>query len=108
MNIQLTSEQQMMQKMVREFAEKEITPYITSMENGEFPYDVIKKMGELGLLGIPIDGKYGGSNMDFMSYIIAIHENSKISAAVGGILSVDTYGGTYPIISLCTYGQKQK
>ncbi|HIV73583.1 MAG TPA: acyl-CoA dehydrogenase [Candidatus Pseudogracilibacillus intestinigallinarum] len=108
MNIQLTSEQQMMQKMVREFAEKEITPYITSMENGEFPYDVIKKMGELGLLGIPIDGKYGGSNMDFMSYIIAIHEISKISAAVGVILSVHTSVGTNPIIYFGTEEQKEK
>src|SRR5699024_584138 len=67
----------------------------------------IKKMGELGLMGIPIPRKYGGRGMDFTSYIIAIHEISKVSAAVGVILSVHTSVGTNPILYFGTEEQKK-
>ena len=55
-------------------------------------------MGELGLMGIPVPEQYGGAGMDFISYIIAIHEISKVSATVGVILSVHTSVGTNPIV----------
>jgi alkylation response protein AidB-like acyl-CoA dehydrogenase len=94
--------------MVRDFAKSEITPFIEKMEQGEFPRQIIKKMGELGLMGIPVPEKYGGSEMDFISYIIAIHELSKVSATVGVILSVHTSVGTYPILYFGTDEQKNK
>ena len=70
----------MMRKMVRDFAKTEIEPFIERMEQGEFPREILKKMGELGLMGITVPEKYGGAGMDFISYIIAIHELSKVSA----------------------------
>lgn len=108
MNLTFTQEQEMMRKMVRDFANAEIAPFIENMEKGEFPREIIRKMGELGLLGIPVPEKYSGAEMDFTSYIIAIHELSKVSATVGVILSVHTSVCTYPILYFGTEEQKKK
>lgn len=98
MNLTFTEEQEMLRKMVRDFVEKEIAPFIPNMEKGEFPREIMRKMGELGLMGIPVPEKYGGAGMDFVSYIIAINELSRVSAAVGVILSVHTSVGTNTIL----------
>ncbi|MBA2175240.1 acyl-CoA dehydrogenase [Halobacillus locisalis] len=109
MHLQLTEEQEMMKKMVRDFAEKEVAPAVERMEaEDRFPEELIPKMGELGLMGVPIPEKYGGAEMDYTSYIIAIHELSKVSATVGVILSVHTSVGTNPILYFGTEEQKQK
>lgn len=108
MNLRFTEEQEMMRKMVRDFAQAEIAPFVEKMEQGEFPREILRKMGELGLMGIPIPEQYGGSEMDFTSYIIAINELSKVSATVGVILSVHTSVGTNPIVYFGTEEQKQK
>ncbi|OZS77678.1 acyl-CoA dehydrogenase [Tetzosporium hominis] len=108
MELRFTEEQNMMRNMVREFAKEKIAPFIEHMEAGEFPREIIKEMGELGLMGITIPEQYGGAEMDFMSYIIAIHELSKVSATVGVILSVHTSVGTNPILYFGTEEQKQK
>lgn len=108
MDLRFTEEQDMMRKMVQDFAQKEIAPTIEKMEQGEFPREILKKMGDLGLMGIPIPAQYGGANMDFASYIIAIHELSKVSATIGVILSVHTSVGTNPILYFGTEEQKQK
>jgi acyl-CoA dehydrogenase len=108
MNLTFTEEQTMMRNMVRDFARDEIADEIPRMEKQDrFPKEIISKMGELGLMGIPIPEKYGGSGMDFTSYIIAIHEISKVSAGVGVILSVHTSVGTNPILMFGTEEQKQ-
>jgi acyl-CoA dehydrogenase len=108
MDIRFTEEHDMMRKMVRDFAEKEIAPWVDRMEQGEFPRELIAKMGDLGLMGIPVPEEYGGAGMDFMSYIIAINEISRVSAAVGVILSVHTSVGTNPILYFGTEEQKKK
>src|SRR5690625_4357883 len=107
MDLHLTREQKMMQELVRDFVRNEIAPKVAEMEEHQFPYEVIKKMGELGLMGVPIPEKYGGSGMDFISYIIAIHEISKVSPALGVILSVHTSVGTNPILYFGTKKQKE-
>ena len=108
MNFRFTEEQQMMRKMVRDFAQKEIAPFVPEMEQGVFPREILKKMGELGLMGIPAPAKYGGAEMDFISYILAIEELSKVSATIGVILAVHTSVGTNPILYFGTEEQKQK
>lgn len=109
MNLNWTDEQQMMKQMVRKFAEEKVAKAVEHMEKtDEFPKELIKEMGELGLMGIPIPEKYGGSEMDYTSYILAIQEISKVSAAVGVILSVHTSVGTNPILYFGTEEQKQK
>ena len=97
MDLTLTDEQKMMRDMVRSFAKTEIEPFIPNMEAGEFPREILTKMGALGLMGITVPEQYGGSEMDFVSYILAIEELSKVSAVVGVILSVHTSVGTNPI-----------
>lgn len=108
MNLRFTEEQEMMRKMVRDFAEKEIAPFVERMEKGEFPREILRRMGELGLMGIPVPEKYGGAEMDFVSYIIAINELSRVSATVGVILSVHTSVGTNPILYFGSDEQKQR
>ena len=94
--------------MVRDFAEKDIRPFVERMEKGEFPRELLAKMGGLGLMGIPIPEEYGGAGMDFISYIIAINEISRVSPTLGVILSVHTSVGTNPILYFGTEEQKQK
>ena len=108
MELKFTEEQLMMRNMVRDFAKTEIEPFIERMEQGEFPREILKKMGELGLMGITVPEQYGGSEMDFTSYVIAINELSKVSAVVGVILSVHTSVGTNPILYFGTEQQKNK
>lgn len=108
MNLHFTTEQEMIRKLVIDFAENEVKPFIKRMEQGEFPREILRKMGGLGLMGIPVPEQYGGSEMDFTSYIIAIHELSKVSATIGVILSVHTSVGTNPILYYGTEEQKQK
>ncbi|MEC0297096.1 MULTISPECIES: acyl-CoA dehydrogenase [Peribacillus] len=108
MKFKFTEEHEMMRKMVSSFAENEITPHIEAMETGVFPKTILQKMGELGLMGIPISEEYGGAGMDFMSYIIAINEISKVSPTLGVILSVHTSVGTNPIVYFGTEEQKRK
>lgn len=105
LQLQFTEEQQLMRQMVRDFAKNEVEPFVEQMEQGKFPREILNKMGELGLMGITAPGNLGGSDMDFTSYIIAIHELSKVSATVGVILSVHTSVGTNPIIY---YGNQQQ
>lgn len=109
MDMHFTDEQEMMRKVVRDFAQKEIQPAIARMEKEDrFPVEIVEQMGELGFMGIPIPTEYGGSGMDFMSYILAIEEISKVSAAVGVILSVHTSVGTNPILYFGTEEQKRR
>lgn len=108
MNLRFSEEQEMMRKMVRDFAENEIAPFVEEMEKGKFPREILRKMGELGLMGIPVPEKYGGAEMDFVSYIIAINEISRVSATVGVILSVHTSVGTNPILYFGSDEQKQR
>ncbi|WP_252314679.1 acyl-CoA dehydrogenase [Sinobaca sp. H24] len=107
MNLQWTDEQQMMRKTARQFAEKEVAPEVTRMEEEDrFPVELVQKMAGLGFMGIPIAEEWGGAGMDFPSYILAIHEISKKSAALGVILSVHTSVGTTPIVHFGTDKQK--
>lgn len=108
MDLHFTDEQIMMRNMVRDFAKEEIAPFIEKMEAGEFPREIVKKMAGLGLMGITAPEKYGGSEMDFTSYITAIHELSKVSGVIGVILSVHTSVGTNPILHFGTEEQIAK
>lgn len=108
MDLQLTKEQEMTREMVRNFAENDIAPFIPKMEAGEFPREILKKMGALGLMGMTVPAEYGGSEMDFLSYIIAIQELSKVSASIGVILSVHTSVGTNPIMQFGNGEQKKR
>ncbi len=109
MDFNLSSEQKAMQKLCREFAENEIAPKAQEMDRtGEFPYEIIKKMAELGLMGLPIPKKYGGVGTDYLTYVIALEEISKADASVGITMSAHI---SLPCSTLHYFGteeQKQK
>lgn len=109
MELRYTKEQEELRKAVRYFAETEIAPIVPKMERSdEFPIAIVKRMAKLGLMGIPVPKQWGGAGADFISYIIAINEISKVSAAVGVILSVHTSVGTFPILYYGTDEQRMK
>ncbi len=106
MYIQQTDEQKAFQAEIRSFATHVIASEVDQMENHLFPHKTMQAMGEKGYMGIPLPHHFGGMGKDFISYIIAIHEISKVSAAVGVILSVHTSVGTNPIYYFGNEAQK--
>jgi len=97
MNFELTEEQLMIQQTAREFAQTEIAPTAVQRDkDAEFPTEIIKKLGELGFMGMMVDPKYEGAGLDTISYVLAMIEISKVDASVGVIMSVNN--------SLVTYG----
>jgi alkylation response protein AidB-like acyl-CoA dehydrogenase len=109
MNFELTKEQQMIRDMVREFAEKEIKPFAREYdENSTFPAETFKKMGELGLLGIPFPEEYGGSGGDTISYAIAVEEIGKACGGTGLSYAAAISLGASPIYYFGTEEQKQE
>jgi butyryl-CoA dehydrogenase len=109
MKFNLTEEQQMVRDMVRDFAQNEIAPVIKDLEKkGEFPHDIIRKLGELNLLGIIVPEKYGGAGLDNISYSVAIEEIAKVCASTAVTLSVTNSVCCYPIMTFGTEEQKKK
>lgn len=105
----LTPEQEAMRRTVRDFAREVIAPHVRGMdERDEFPRDVIGRMGELGILGLPVPEEWGGVGADYVSYVLAIEEVSYQSAAIGVILAVHTGVATLPIVMFGTEAQKRR
>ena len=100
-----TEEQIMIQQAARDFAQSEIAPSTIQRDiNAEFPTNIVKKLGELGFLGMMVLAEYGGAGLDTISYVLAMIEISKVDASVGVIMSVNNslvcfglekYGTTY-------------
>jgi len=108
-SFELSEEQLAVREMVRDFAESEIRPIAAEIdETHEFPAETTKKMAELGLLGMFVPEAYGGAGMDYVSYVIAIEELSRVCASHGVIASVNNSLVCYPIMTYGTEAQKQK
>ena len=91
MNFTLTKEQELVRQMVRDFAVNEVKPIAAEIDVTErFPMENVKKMGELGMMGIPFPTEFGGAGGDVLSYILAVEELSKDCATTGVILSAHT------------------
>jgi len=109
MKLELNDQQKMIQKMVREFAEKEVGPIAAELDKtGEYPTETLKKMAKLGLLGIIIPTEYGGAGLDTISYATIIEEISRKCASTGVITSVHNSLVAWPIIKYGTEEQKKK
>ncbi len=90
MRIELTEEQQMIQALAREFAEKEVKPIADALDReGRFPHETVKRMGELGLMGIAIPEAYGGSGAGTVAYVLALEEVAKACASHAVVMSVN-------------------
>ena len=109
MDFQFTEEQRMIKEMVRDFAEKEIAPRAAEIDlSDEFPHDIFKRMGELGLLGIPFAEAYGGAGGDYLSLLIAMEEIARVSGTVAIILDAHTSLCCEPIYLFGSEEQKKK
>lgn len=107
--MQLGEEHRMIRKMVREFAVKEVAPRAKEIdETTEFPWDTIKKMAELGLLGMPFSEEWGGGGSDNLGYSIGVEEISRVCAATGITMAAHTSLGVYPIYEFANEEQKKK
>jgi len=90
MNFDFTEDQLMIQQSAKEFAEAEIAPSAVERDiNAEFPSEIVKKLGELGFLGMMVPPEFGGAGLDTISYVLAMIEVSKVDASVGVIMSVN-------------------
>lgn len=108
MKIYFNEEHILLRDMVREFAINEIRPHAQNVDTGQFPIESIKKMSELGLMGIPWDEKYGGNGMDTIALVIAIEELGKECASTAATMMAHTSLGTTPIAVFGTDEQKAK
>ncbi|MBV9073020.1 MAG: acyl-CoA dehydrogenase [Acidobacteria bacterium] len=95
MNFQFTDEQEQLRRSVREFAESEIRPHVLEWdEKSEFPLDVVKQLGKMGLMGVVIPAEYGGAGLGYVDYVLGVEELSRVDGSVGIIVAAHN--------SLCT------
>jgi butyryl-CoA dehydrogenase len=109
MDFELTDEQQLIRDAVREFAETEVTPIAAELDRDHrFPYELLPKLAEMNLMGMPYPEKAGGAGADYVSYVIAIEEISRACASTGIIISAHTSLATWPIFKFGTEAQKDQ
>jgi butyryl-CoA dehydrogenase len=106
---ELEEEKILFRKSVRDFAEQEIRPRVDELwETGEFPYDIVEKMGELDLMGIPWPEEYGGAGGDYLSYVIAVEEIARVDGSCAITLEAHISLGSSPFYYFGTEKQKQE
>src|ERR1700759_1293980 len=98
MNFDLSDEQRLLRDTVREFARAEIAPVAGELDRTKsFPYEIVAKLGGLGLMGIPFPQEYGGGGADTLSYVLAVEELARIDSSVCITMAAHTSLGTMPI-----------
>src|SRR5512138_1300607 len=108
-SLYFTEQHLAVREMVRSFAREEVAPVAAHYaERAEFPWQNIKKMGELGLLGVPWSEQLGGAGLDYIAYMIAIHELAKVDASHAITVSAHTTLGTSPIVNFGTPEQRER
>ena len=109
MDFDLTTEQEMIRKEVRKFAEKEILPVASELdEKEEFSSDLTRKMGEIGLFGMFVSEAYDGQGLDYLSYIIAVEEIARIDGSQAATIAAGNSLGIGPIYYFGDESQKKK
>ena len=109
MDFNLTEEQLMVQQAARDFAQNELLPGVIERDEKQiFPAEQIKKMGELGFMGMMVDPKYGGSGLDTISYVLAMEEISKVDASASVVMSVNNSLVCWGLQAFGTEEQKQQ
>jgi alkylation response protein AidB-like acyl-CoA dehydrogenase len=107
MHFDLTEEQQAIRTLVRDFALGEVQPVAEELDRTKsFPYEIVRKLGDLGLMGIPYPEQYGGGGADNLSYAIAIEELARVDSSVGITVAAHTSLGTWPLYAFGSEEQK--
>jgi short/branched chain acyl-CoA dehydrogenase len=105
----LTDEQQDIRRLVRDFAEGEVAPVAEELDRTKsFPYEIVAKLGELGLMGIPYPQDYGGGGADNLSYAIAIEELARVDSSVAITVAAHTSLGTWPVYAFGSDAQREE
>src|SRR5881398_2366480 len=105
----LTDEQRAIQRLARDFAEGEVRPIAGEIDRDHrFPYEVIEKAAEIGLMGIPYDEEYGGGGADNLSYALAVEELARVDSSVAITICAQISLGTYPIHAFGNDEQKER
>jgi butyryl-CoA dehydrogenase len=108
-DFELTDEQELIREAVREFAESELAPIAAELDRDHrFPEEILPKLADLNLMGMPYPEKVGGAGADYVSYVIAIEEISKACASTGIILSAHTSLATWPVYRFGSESQKER
>ncbi|MBI5499903.1 MAG: acyl-CoA dehydrogenase family protein [Deltaproteobacteria bacterium] len=108
MKLEFTEDQLAVQRMAREFADEQVAPRAKDLdEKGEYPADLVAKLGELGLMGVAIPPEYGGSGFDYVTYVLAMEEISRACAGTGVIMSVNNSLVCDPLYKYGTDAQKK-
>src|SRR5215204_5744623 len=98
MDFELGDEYRLLQRTVRDFARQEVAPVAEELDREKrFPYEIVAKMGDLGLMGIPFSQEYGGGGADTLSYVLAVEELARIDSSVCITMAAHTSLGTMPI-----------
>src|SRR3954463_1303733 len=106
---ELTDEQRDIQRLARDFADGEVRPIAEEIDRDKrFPIEVIRKAGELGLMGIPYSEEYGGGGAGTLAYALAIEELARVDSSVGITVAAHTSLGTYPIYAFGSDEQKEE
>ena len=109
MDFTLSEEQLMIQQAARDFAQNELLPGVIERDEAQkFPSELVRKMGELGFLGMMVNEKYGGSGLDTLSYVLAMEELSKIDASASVMVSVNNSLVCWGLETYGTEEQKEK
>ncbi|TFG02123.1 MAG: acyl-CoA dehydrogenase, partial [Promethearchaeota archaeon] len=109
MNFELTEQQKLVRRSVREFAQSVLAPVAPNFDReAKYSWDIVKELSKINLFGIQLPEKYGGADLDSLSYAITIEEISRICASTGLMLSVHNSVGAYPIYNWGTEEQKEK
>lgn len=107
--MKISKEHEEFRKYIREFAEKEIEPQAKELdETGQFPFDTIKKLGQMGIMGMVVPKEYGGTGHDTLSYSIAVEEISRVCGSTGITVAAHNSLGVYPIYLFGNEEQKKK
>ncbi|HLY87191.1 MAG TPA: acyl-CoA dehydrogenase family protein [Gaiellaceae bacterium] len=109
MNFELSDEQELIRRTVREFAKTKVAPVAEELDReARFPYELVAELGELGLMGLPIPERYGGAGGDTVSYAIAIEELTRIDSSVAITVAAHTSLGQMPILLFGSEEQRQE
>jgi alkylation response protein AidB-like acyl-CoA dehydrogenase len=109
MNFDLTDEQKNIQRLAHDFAQQEVKPVAEELDRTKsFPYEIVGKLAELGLMGMPFPEQYGGAGADNFSYALAIEELGRIDSSVAITVAAHTSLGTWPIYAFGSEEQKQQ
>src|SRR5690349_5367088 len=108
MNFDLSDDHKLIQRTVRDFAQGEVAPVAEELDKTKsFPYEIVKQLGDLNLMGIPFPEEYGGGGADSLAYAIAVEELTRVDSSVAITLCAHTSLGTQPVYLFGSEEQKQ-